>query len=107
MSGTGFRVSILILLDEDTRRRELGRRVGLIDESSVRPHLSIRFGSERPASLEALSRVVERLGGKFVAERGVSSDICFTDEGIMCPDPDKGSSLTTGDRAPSAPGFLL
>src|SRR5215472_18433856 len=102
-SGTLAGVSISVLLGEDAWRRELGRGVALIGESSIGRHLSIRFGSERPVPLEALAVIVERSGRLFVAERGVSSSGSFTAVENLCPDGAKGFTELTTSRVPSAP----
>src|SRR5215831_5400867 len=106
-SGTLVGISISVLLGEDTWRRELGRGVALIGESSIGRHLSIRFGSERPVPLEALSVVVERRADLFVAERGVSSSGSFTAVENLCPDGAKEFTELMTSGVPSAPRLEL
>ena len=67
----------------------------------------MRFGSERPVPLEALSPVVERRGDLFVAERGVSSFGSFTAVENCCRDRAKGFTELMTLRVPSAPRLEL
>jgi len=67
----------------------------------------MRFGSERPVPLEALSLVVERRGGRFVAERGVSSSRSFTAAEDLCRDWVNGFTELMTSRVPSAPRLKL
>ena len=67
----------------------------------------MRFGSERPVPLEALSLVVERRGDLFVAEQGVSSLGSFTALENFCRDWAKGFTELMTSRVPSAPRLEL